>query len=214
MEKGNKESGFGNLSRREFLKQAGIVVGGVAIGSLTLASACDNSGTSTTAPTATNPTTMPPTNTNIGTSGMIDVPGCASKVAPDRLYSIDHAWVKSLGNNVVQIGMSDPFQVLADRVNTCWLSPEGTVLSADTPFGSIEADKLNVDLISPVSGKVIRTNTTIMAIPNTINLDPYANGWMLDIELTKPAELDKLVSPRYYAYLQALSWTGPIPPKR
>ena len=133
-------------------------------------------------------------------------------MASDRLYSLDNIWVKNIGNNVVQIGMSDPFQVLADRVKTCYLSPPGTILTAETPFGNIEADKLSVDLISPVSGKITGTNGSLMAIAAPINADPYNSGWMLNIQMSNPSELNNLVSPMYYAYLQAKGWTGPPPP--
>ena len=133
-------------------------------------------------------------------------------MATDRLYSADHVWVMKLGNGSVRIGMSDPFQVLADRVNTCWLSPVGTVLHKDDAFGYIEADKLNVDLITPVSGTVTATNDSLMAIPAPINADPYVTGWMLEIALSDPSELDDLFSPQYYAYLESPDWPGPVPP--
>jgi glycine cleavage system H protein len=134
-------------------------------------------------------------------------------VALDRTYSTDHVWVKTLNNNTVQIGMSDPFQILADRVKTLYLSPPGTKLTVQAAFGYIEADKLSVDLISPVSGTILTTNTPLMAIPGPINSDPYGTGWMLTIQLTAPAELQNLVAPRYYAYLESgKNWTGPVPP--
>jgi glycine cleavage system H protein len=111
--------------------------------------------------------------------------------------------------------MSDPFQKLADWVRTVFLSPIGTNLIVDGPFGYIEADKMSVDLISPVSGKVINTNKPLMAMPSPINEDPYNTGWMLEIQLSKPDEMTKLVSPKYYVYLESLAakaWTGPPPP--
>jgi glycine cleavage system H protein len=133
-------------------------------------------------------------------------------VAMDRLYSIDHVWVKKLNDNIVQVGMTDPFQVLADRVKTCYLDPPGTLLSAEDTFGNVEADKMNADLITPVSGKILETNTGLMSIPAPINADPYGTGWTLQIQLSKPAELDNLVSPMYYAYLESKNWTFAVPP--
>jgi glycine cleavage system H protein len=113
----------------------------------------------------------------------------------------------------VQLGVSDPFQYLADRVNTCAFSPVGTNLQTQQPFGSIEADKLSVDLISPVSGKIVQANSALSAIPGSINSDPYGSAWMVNVQLTKPSELDSLVSPAYYAYMQS-DKSGTVPPKR
>jgi glycine cleavage system H protein len=133
-------------------------------------------------------------------------------VDTDRLYSLDNIWVKSLGGNVVQFGMSDPFQALASKVNTCSLLPTGTILQAEQPFGSIEADKLSVDLISPVSGTIVGMNGALTALPGPINLDPYNSGWMVNVQMSNPSQMNALVSPQYYVYLMAPTWTGPVPP--
>jgi len=253
-----EKKGTNSISRREFLKSAGIVIGGAALASLALSSACKHiepsadtppstsppagatTGTTATATTPASPvsisalpSTTPPvsssTTTATGTtkpittattsapaptlnSNLIDIPGCDTKVAVDRLYSLDHVWVKTLNNNIVQVGMSDQFQKLADKVRTCYISPSGTNLVKDAAFGYIEADKLSVDLIAPVSGKVVDNNISLMSIPDPINADPYGAGWMQTIQMSKPAELGNLVSARYYAYLQSgTNWTGPVP---
>jgi glycine cleavage system H protein len=249
-----------SLSRREFLKDAGIVIGGVALASIALSSACDpaettiattentppgtqsaetepgattSSPAATTAsspavttgtvPTSTIPGTTPvATTTTVVTGGkagnpvnsnLLDIPGCSTKVAADRLYSLDNVWVRNMGNNVVQLGISDPFQALADKVNVCSLLPAGTTLQIAQAFGAIEADKLSLDLISPVSGKIVEVNTSLMALPGPINSDAYGSGWMVNVALSKPSELDSLVSPAYYVYLES-GKTGTAPPQR
>lgn len=242
------------LSRREFLKEAGIVAGGVAIASMALSSACNATETNTTAPELTLPqtsqsttptesttdsatvsttplasTTVNPQTTTAGTTGssstggttaiqgnsnLLAIPGCNTKVAADRLYDAEYnIWVKSMGSNVVQLGLSDQAQYLADKVNTCSLSPIGATLQREQGFGAIEADKMSFDLISPVSGKIVATNTSLTAIPGPINSDAYGSGWMVNVALSKPSELDSLVSPAYYVYLES-GKTGTAPPKR
>ena len=225
------------LSRREFLKDAGLVIGGAALVSLALSSACKNTDTASPATSSSEtPATTPPGTSTATTSAsaeptstrplvtltadiivspppyLIPTPGCTSKVAPDRLYSLNHIWVNKLGSDTVLIGMTDKFQTLTGLVYNDWLSPPGAVLKAGESFGSVEASKINVDLLSPVSGRVIETNIQLMTLPQPINGDPYTYGWMLKIQLSNTAELDNLVAPMYYNYLQALGWTGPVPP--
>jgi glycine cleavage system H protein len=232
------------LSRREFIKDAGIVVGGVALASLALSSACQNAektSISTTTDTAnSNPYTSPlattsspeatttPAETTSGPSdssgttspvtstsdipNLIDIPGCSTKVATDRLYSTDNIWVKNLGNNTVQIGITDEFQLLIGLIDTCWVSPPASVLKVEESFGDIEGYKMSVDLISPVSGKVLATNQSVIEHPAPLlNGDPYITGWMLNIQMSNPADLNNLVTPMYYAYLKSEGWTGPVP---
>jgi len=254
-EVGTDKTDNSKLSRRDFLREAGIVIGGMALTSIALSSACGSAETtnattentpqmvqSTAAAPATSSTALatstPPastaatvsTSTTPGTkpvgstapaittghpvnSNLLDIPGCSTKVAADRLYSLDNIWVKNMGNNVVQLGLSDQAQYLADRINVCSLSPIGTTLQREQGFGAIEADKMSFDLISPVSGKIVATNTSLTALPVPINSDAYGSGWMVNVQMTKPSELDSLVSPAYYVWLQA-GKIGTAPSKR
>jgi glycine cleavage system H protein len=148
------------------------------------------------------------------------VPGCEYYVALDRLYSDDSIWVVKLSNDTVQIGMSDTLQATVSVVINCWLTPPGTVLRAEDAFGYVEAEKLNADLLSPVSGKVLTINAALMSakrFESPINSDPYGAGWMATIQISNPAELKTLYTPQYFAYLKTLDagtkWPGPVPQK-
>jgi len=131
------------------------------------------------------------------------------QVESDRLYSVEHIWVKNLGNNIVSIGMTDKFQSLTGDVYMCWLSPLLTDLKAGDSFGSMETAKMNVDLITPVSGKVLEMNQSLIEMPQSIKSAPYA-AWMLKIQMSKPSELEKLMPPENYAQLQPAG-CGEIP---
>jgi glycine cleavage system H protein len=190
-------------SRREFLKDVGIIIGETALASFTLSSACNNSGASSTAtvPTTSNltqsiNTTVASTQTALSSTSesysLITVPGGTSKVALDRLYSIEHIWVKNLGSDIVQIGITDKFQLLLSNIGKIMLNPPGKTLKAGESFGSVEAIKMNTDLISPVSGNVIETNQSILELSHIINADPYGS-WMLKVQLSDPSELSILV---------------------
>jgi glycine cleavage system H protein len=229
MIKDNQKEEHKGLSRREFIKDAGIAIGTSAIVSLTLSTACKTVGNPETITTtnpppnlsttdnSTIPTSSPVTDTTppvTFTSGftMLAIPGCTTKVAPDRLYSLDNIWVKNLGNNVVQIGITDTFQIMLGLVDTCFVYPPSTLLKATESFGDVEGYKMSVDLISPVSGNIVETNNAVIQHPaELLNGDPYTTGWMLKVQISNPAELNKLVSPLYYAYLHSEGWTNPIP---
>lgn len=76
-----------------------------------------------------------------------------------------------------------------------------TVFEQDKVFGSVEAVKTVSDLFMPVSGKVIETNKKLLQTPTFINDDPYGEGWMMKIEITNPAEIEKLLDATAYNQL-------------
>jgi len=241
------------LSRREFLKTAGVVTGGAVLGLLV---ACrDNNVASTTGtitpptntglasvPTASitisaptigtttspvsTPATTAATNSTIPTAPigdvyvppsdpppLMDVFGCTAKVASDRWYNVDHAWVKEMGGGKVVIGVSDKMQELLGTVNRfSFTLKEGGILSKEDVFAWAEAVKLNVDFCAPVSGKILQLNNQVYIAPGTINMFPYSYGWMAVVQLSDPGEIDGLFGPNYYAYLQAQGLPSTVSP--
>ena len=67
------------------------------------------------------------------------------------------------------------------------------------PFGVIESVKATNDLYSPVSGRVTEVNRALADDPGTVNRDPYGEGWMVVIEMSKPEEIDRLLTAEAYA---------------
>ncbi len=209
------------ISRRAFLKDTGLVIGGAALSSLALSSACSKTETSETA-TASTMTSASPTSGLSGATqatGTIsevpylsntDTPGVSSLIASDRLYSIEHIWVKDLGNNTVYIGMTDKLQMLFGYMESCRFTTPGKILTAGDSFGFVMAGKINAELTSPVSGEVLETNQSLVSIPQLVSTHPYEE-WILKIRLSQPAELNDLISPMYYAYLQSKDWIGSAP---
>ena len=68
-------------------------------------------------------------------------------------------------------------------------------------FGTIEAVKAVSDLYCPISGEVVAVNETLEEDPALVNSDPYGEGWMIQVRLTDPSELDDLLTPEAYAAL-------------
>ena len=76
-------------------------------------------------------------------------------------------------------------------------------VSHETKFGDIESVKATSELISPISGTVVKVNEALKDQPELINDNPYDQGWMLVVQLSNPAELDSLMnSDQYQAYLE------------
>jgi len=208
------------LTRREFLKAAGLATGGVAIGSLALLAACQNKTTNTSA------TTKATTSTNTLPPGVYGPPGgypplleetygCTSGVASDRWYTDDHIWVKEWEEGKVVIGISDKMQALLGTVTHCgYMFDEGVVVERGVIFAGVGAYKLSTDILSPVSGEITQINQLIRETPGILNNFPYSEGWLAVIRLARPQEMNDLIGPKYYAYLNAVVIPPTVPPKR
>ena len=120
----------------------------------------------------------------------------------DLLYSEDHEWARVEGN-LVTVGIS---QFAVDKlgdVTQVDLPREGEVLKQNDAFGTVESVKAASDLLSPVSGKVVKVNTTLQDSPEYVNEDPYDGGWMIQIEMSNPDEIKQLMdAAAYEGFLQ------------
>jgi glycine cleavage system H protein len=115
----------------------------------------------------------------------------------DLLYSEDHEWARPEGN-LVTVGIS---QFAVDKlgdVTQVDLPREGEVLKLNDPFGSVESVKAVSDLLAPISGKVVKVNTTLHDSPEYVNEEPYDGGWMIQLEASNPDEIKKLMDAKAY----------------
>jgi glycine cleavage system H protein len=120
----------------------------------------------------------------------------------DLKYTRSDEWVRVEGDQAT-IGITDYAQDQLGDIVYIELPWDPQTLVQDEKFGDIESVKATSELISPVSGEVIKANEALKDSPELINDSPYEDGWMLVVKLTNPAELDKLMSAaEYEAYLQ------------
>ena len=96
--------------------------------------------------------------------------------------------------DVATIGVTDFAQSELGDIVFVDISSQGDTLSAHEVFGTVEAVKTVSDLYMPVSGKVIEVNASLDSAPETVNSDPYGDGWMVKVKMSNPAELDGLMS--------------------
>lgn len=115
-------------------------------------------------------------------------------------YTEEHEWL-SLEGDIATIGITDYAQKELGDIVFVELPSVGTVTARMEPFGTIEAVKAVSDLFAPMSGEVIETNSTLVDAPETINKDPYGDGWIIRIKISKPDDWDELLSPEDYENL-------------
>jgi glycine cleavage system H protein len=112
-------------------------------------------------------------------------------------YTKDHEWVRVDGD-LATVGITDYAQGELGDVVYVELPEEGTEVSMNETFGSIEAVKAVADIFSPVSGEIVEVNEAILDAPEKVNQDAYGSGWMVKIKLTDPDELSQLMDAAAY----------------
>lgn len=115
-------------------------------------------------------------------------------------YTNDHEWIRVEGN-IGTIGITHHAQGELGDIVYIDISDETATVSVGDSFGTIEAVKTVADLYSPVSGKIVEVNNGINSAPETVNSDPYGNGWIVKIELANPSEVDSLMDVNAYKEL-------------
>jgi len=126
------------------------------------------------------------------------------KVAKDRCYSSAGVWALDLGN-VVRVGLSDFLQQRSGDVAFVEVKPVGTLLAVEDWVATIETIKVNIELLSPVAGKIARVNPLMETTPEQINLDPYGEGWLCEIEASdwEADRVDLLDAPTYFTRMKS-----------
>jgi len=117
---------------------------------------------------------------------------------PDDLhYSKDHEWVRVEGN-VAVVGITDYAQDSLGDVVYVELPKVGDDFAANESFGSVESVKAVSEVFSPLSGEVVGINESLADEPERVNTDPYGEGWMIRVEMSKPGEVDSMLTAAEY----------------
>ncbi len=120
---------------------------------------------------------------------------------PENLkYTKDHEWIKIEGDTGT-IGITDFAQGELGDIVFIEVETVGEELDVEEAFGTIEAVKTVSDLFMPISGKVLEFNEALENNPEIVNQDPYGEGWIVKIELTKKEELEELLDDNAYKEL-------------
>lgn len=113
---------------------------------------------------------------------------------PENLkYTKDHEWIKVEGDTAI-IGVTDFAQQQLGDVVFVEIETEGENLNKGDVFGTIEAVKTVSDMYMPVSAEVIEINPKLEDAPETVNEDPYGDGWMIKVKMDNADEVNELMS--------------------
>jgi glycine cleavage system H protein len=117
---------------------------------------------------------------------------------PDDLYyTDDHEWLR-IENGTATVGITDFAQSELGDIVFVELEPAGTELGQDDIFGTVEAVKTVSELYMPVSGTITAINDDLELSPEIVNEDPYGEGWMIELELSAPDQVDSLMDAGAY----------------
>jgi glycine cleavage system H protein len=118
----------------------------------------------------------------------------------DLSYHPEHDWARFEGDEAV-LGVTWFAQDSLGELVHYEPPDEGAVVVKDESYGEVESVKAVSDLISPLSGEVIEVNRGVVDAPETVNEDPYGEGWLIRIRMTNPSERAQLLDAAAYRRL-------------
>jgi glycine cleavage system H protein len=114
------------------------------------------------------------------------------------LFDEGHMWVRLEDDDTAVMGLSDYAQDMMGEIIFVELPEEGAAIIRGDACGTVESVKSVEDLLAPASGEVIRINEDVLDAPETINQDPYGDGWLMEVRLEDPSELESLMTESEY----------------
>lgn len=121
-----------------------------------------------------------------------------TKATANLLYSKEHEWVLQLDGNRVRIGISDFAQKALGDIVFVETPEVDAEIAANESVGTIESVKAVSEIYTPVSGKVVSANEKLEDAPETINEQPFEAGWLFEVEMSNPEELETLLNQEQY----------------
>lgn len=115
-------------------------------------------------------------------------------------YSPDHEWILVTGT-IARIGITDYAQQSLGDVVYVQVPELGRRIDVGETVSEVESTKSVSDVYAPLSGTVVAVNTQVVNSPETINSDPYGDGWLYEVEIADASELDGLLDAAAYQSL-------------
>jgi glycine cleavage system H protein len=115
----------------------------------------------------------------------------------DLRYHSEHDWARIADGEAI-LGVTWFAQDALGELVHYEPPDEGSTIAKDESYGEVESVKAVSDLISPLSGEVLEVNAKVVDEPETVNDDPYGEGWLVRIRLSDPSEVDSLLDASAY----------------
>lgn len=124
-------------------------------------------------------------------------------IPSDLRYTSAHEWARRHDDGTVTVGITAHAVEQLGDITMVTLPEAGTALTAGEAFGDVDSVKAVSELFAPLDGEVTAINEALDDAPETVNESPYADGWMIKVRLSDPAQYDGLMSAEDYAALVA-----------
>lgn len=122
-------------------------------------------------------------------------------MTPDGLhYTAEHEWVRVDGS-VATVGITDFAQKALGDIVYVVLPAVGDALTPGGACGEVESTKSVSEIYAPIAGAVIECNTALDGAPETVNADPYGEGWLFRVEIADAGQVEGLLSAAQYTAL-------------
>jgi glycine cleavage system H protein len=129
----------------------------------------------------------------------------ATETYPDDLkYHKEHDWARIEDGEAV-LGITWFAQDALGELVHYEPPNEGDTITRDSAYGEVESVKAVSDVVAPLSGEVVEVNQKVVDEPETVNADPYGEGWLVRIRLTDPSEVDGMLDVESYKQVVAES---------
>lgn len=116
-----------------------------------------------------------------------------SEIPSELKYAASHEWARLEEDGTITVGISDHAQNALGDVVYVELPELDSIVEAGEEAGVVESVKAASDIYAPISGTVIAVNSVLEDAPETVNQDPYGDGWFFRIEPNDVADLDELL---------------------
>ncbi len=116
---------------------------------------------------------------------------------PDLKYHPEHDWARVEGDTAT-MGITWYAQEQLGEVVFFDPPAVGSAVTKDQPYAEIESVKAVSDVVAPLSGEIVEVNQAVVDTPETVNDDPYGEGWLVRLRLSEPSEVDELMDAETY----------------
>ena len=123
-----------------------------------------------------------------------------SEVPEGLIYTKEHEWIRLEGNEIT-VGITDYAQNALTDVVWVELPEVGATVDSMESFASVESVKSVSEIYAPIAGEVVGVNEDLEDAPETINTDPYGEGWICKMNVENLSDLDSLLDAAAYKSL-------------
>ncbi len=125
-----------------------------------------------------------------------------SKVPGDLKYTKSHEWLRTLPDGTIEIGITDHAQHALGDLVFVEVPEAGRAVKAGEPCAVVESVKAASDVYAPITGEVVAGNPKLSGEPETINSDPYGEGWLMRVRPVAGGASTDVMTPADYEKLQ------------